>query len=336
MRSGENETSLVIGLADAAGAVSWAWTGGGSATGATATIPVTAGGTVTVTATRTVTTGTSRTFTGYFFFNHPSVADDGPEGGMHFRYSEDPDYNHSTQAVSATDNSWTAGGSALGNSPDWSNIVSLAAGTRVDITGFASFDGSTSTDAVDRNAALSRRRALALRHLLLKANPGLDIPAAVTADGQTTSGANQSAGRPPFWRAVATFTQPATMVETTTATLHRPPTATPPAPVTNPDPEPAPPEFPDWFRRVGLRLQLDRGEIVLAEINGEVDIRTAAERAVASNDSQAELPPAPNDHDGIPQFVVRLDLDKTSGDWKVTVAFRAVDEDTDGLWKIVR
>jgi len=336
VRVGENETSIVVGLAEADGAVVWAWTGGGTATGATASIPVAAGATVTVTATRTVTNGTSRTFTGYFFFNHPSVADDGPEGGMHFRYSEDPDYTHSTRAVSATDNSWTPGGSALGKSPDWSNIVTLAAGTHVDITGFASFDGSTSADAVARNVALSRRRALALRHLLLKANPRLDIPAVVTADGHSTSEANQSAGRPPFWRAVATFTQPANLVETTTATLHRPPAARPPAPVTNPDPEPSPPEFPDWFRRVGLRLQLDRGEIVLAEINGEIDIRTAAERAIASNDPQAELPPAPNAHDGISQFVVRLDLDKTSGDWKVTAAFRAVDGDTDGLWKIVR
>lgn len=335
-RAGENQTAIVVGLADATGDVQWAWDGGGSASGPTATIPVAAGDTVTVTATRTVTTGGTRTFTSYFFLNHPSVADDGPEGGMHFRYSEDPDHNHTTQAVSATDNSWTAGGTALANSPEWNNIVGLAAGTQVDITGFASFDGRTTTDAVDRNVALSRRRALALRHLLLQANPDLSIPATVTADGHATSEANTSAGRPPFWRATATFTQPATVVETTTATLHRPPAATPPQPVTNPDSEPAPPEFPDWFRRVGLRLQLDRGEIVLAEINGEIDIRTAAERAIASNDPLAELPPAPNDHDGISQFVVRLDLDKSSGDWKVTVAFRAVDQDTDGLWKIER
>jgi hypothetical protein len=169
----------------------------------------------------------------------------------------------------------------------------------------------------------------------LQANSGLVI-GAVAFDGFTTSKANQASGRPAFWRAEASFTQPVTTTETTTAVLHREVPTAPVVPVTNPDPEPDQPAFPDWFHRVGLKLQLDRGDVVLAEINGEIDIRTAAERSLASNDPTATLPPAPNPNDGISQFLVRLDLDKVKAEWQISAAFKAIDADTDGLWKITR
>ncbi len=336
--AGSDDVSAGVTLADPTGTITWSWPGAAPVTAANATVPVAAGQSVTVTAQRTVTATTPRTFTAYYHFNHPTNAEDGSTAPKHFHYSDDPDNVNAFPALDPDKDTWTTAQRLAGTS-GWADLLALGAGDSVTITGFASFDGDP--DAVDFNKELSRRRAEALEHLLQQARqaaaqPSLAIVQPLTADGFATSKANPGTPRPEYWSAVASYQQPTTTSATSTVTLVRPPNDAPPEPVTPANAEPARPGFPDWFHRIGLKVRLERGDVVLVEINGEIDIRTAAERGLAANDPTAQLPPAPNPNDGISRFLLRLDLDRTASEWKITAAFTAIDADTDGLWKVER
>lgn len=330
---GQDDVSIELSLADATGTITWD-APASPTSGATTHVPVAAGSTVNVTAHRHINPTEPITLTSFFHYDHPKSGEDGTSQAQNFNYSSDPDKTHSTKAVNESDAGWTANGTPIKSSPQWQALATLPAGSHVDIEGFASYDGYNDSDAIARNQSLSKRRAEGLAHLLAQL-PNLVVNP-VTFRGFDASFADQAAGRPTYWKAVATYKATAPIDETLTAVLRRDATADPPLPVTPTDPEPARPGFPDWFHRVGLKMRLERSDVVLLEINGEIDIRTAAERSLASNDPQATLPPPTNPNDGISQFVLRLDLDRTSSDWKVTAAFKAIDADTDGLWKIER
>lgn len=336
---GSDDAGATLTLADPTGDVSWSWPGQAPiGPSPRVTVPVAAGATVTVTATRTVTAATPRTFSAYFHFDHPSAAEDGATAPKHFRYSASPEHTNAFPAVGPDSDAWSTA-QPMAATSGWGELLGLADGAAVTVTGFASFDGDA--DKATYNVELSRRRAEALESLLQKArsaagHAALQIAHPLGADGFVTSQASPTVPRPEFWRATAAYAQPSTVTTVSTLTLTRPPDDAPVTPVTPAEVEPERPGFPDWFHRVGLRVRLERGDVVLVELNGEIDLRTAAERGLASNDPQAELPPPTNPNDGISRFVLRLDLDKTASEWKVTAAFTAIDADTDGLWKVER
>ena len=333
---GGDDTAAELTLADTTGAVSWSWPGQ-TATGAVARVPVAAGQSIPVSASRTVAATTARTLSAFFHHDHPTVAEDGDTAPRSFAYSTSEENTNAFPAESESSAAWTTS-RPLDDTTGWDELLALGASDAVTIRGFASYDGDDTK--ADYNEALSRRRAEGLQAKLQAARTAAGQPALsigpVQADGFATSKANPTEPRTGFWKAVASYNQPSTSTDTSTTTLRRPPAEEPAPPVTPTDAEPARPAFPDWFHRIGLRVRLERGDVVLAEINGEIDLRTAAERSLASNDPQAQLPPPVGASDGISQFVLRLDLDKAASEWKVTAAFKAVDADTNGLWDIDR
>jgi large repetitive protein len=331
----QDNTSIELTLSDTRGTVTWDAPPASPTTGPVTRVIVTPGATVNVTAHRNLPAGQMQTLPIYYHYDHPTASeDDGPPPSQHFNYSRNVTNTSGGRAIDETSPNFT--GLPITITASFSPLLSLPAATPATVTGFASFDG-TATDTTDHrnyNLRLSERRAKGAAALLAENFPNLALSFGVSA-GDTESRSNQPAGRPEYWKATVSYATPA-VDETLTAVLRRAPSDHPPPPVTPTDPEPARPGFPDWFHRVGLKCRLERSEIVLLEINGEIDIRTGAERFLASNDPQATLPPPPPASDGISQFVLRLDLDRTASEWKVTASFRAVEQDTNGLFMVER
>lgn len=327
-----NETGeeVELTLVDASGVITWS-APANPTTGPVTRVTVAAGGTVNVQATRTVASGSPQSVTGYFQFDRPTLADDGSTAPRHYRFSTDADNTHTAPARGESQDGWL-GGTELRGSAEWEKLRALPAGTQVQIEGYASFDGDVSKK--EYNDDLSGRRASGLGELIRSNLLGVTV--ASVGRGYDESRNHPEQPQRDFWKAVATFVQPTTVAQTFTGELRRPAADSPPKPVASTEPDPSRPVFPDWFHRLGARVRLERGDVVLCEIFGQIDIRTAAEQRLASNDPDATLPPALNVSDGISDFVVRLDLDKAASAWKVTASFSAVDADTDGLWHTER
>ncbi len=336
-KAGEDETTVELRLADpASGTITWDPPAVATGTG-TAKVTVAGGQTVDVTAHRHLAATDAVTLTAYFHYDHPAAGEDGTPADPNFAYSLSPDNTHSAPAVGTASAAWS-GGTDLRNSPAWAALGALprspGSELHLDVEGFASYDGKDDAATTSWNEDLAARRAAGLGRILTELG---NVDVTLSSHGFDASRATDPAHphNPKFWKATATATAGAARDETYTAHISRPAPDAPPPPAAPTDPEPARPGFPDWFHRLGVKVRLERGDVVLVQLDGEIDIRTATEQRLAANDPQATLPPA-NPGDGISDFVLRLDLDRSASAWKVTASFRAVDADLDGLWKVER
>ncbi|WP_372594859.1 hypothetical protein [Actinotalea sp.] len=326
-------TAVTVGLSPAAtGSVAWTWPGG-SASGATAQIPVAAGAPLDVTATLTRTTALTTTIDAYTGFDRPT----GPQvaAGPATPWHLDPANLRSAPWASRT----AAGGAPpLLDAAGLARLAALPKDVAWTVEGFASSEGYTDDGHVAHNQALSERRRDALVAVLRTVDPvrypelGFTSVTAGTAHGQTAAAASTSPvpGDPSWWRATATAHVDQTV--TTTARLERP---VAPPPVRDLDPTPTKPPVPACFRKIGVTVELLRGTFVRAEVYGEIDIRTATENRLAASGTDP-LPAASNPNDGISRFLLRLRIAEDRSSWDVTGEFRAIEADTDGLWQTRR
>lgn len=322
----QSATTATVKLLPEGGTVSWTWSGGGSASGATAQVPVAEGATVSVTAQRDLVTQIEC----YTLFDRPRS---GSTAALE-AWAINPS-NTRTEPAGRRDG-W-AGGTDFQATGSLARFAQYPAGTTWTIDGYASYE----SDSFDGDAAATQRHNLALSGrrrdalvTILKERTSIPDTAIVagTAHGHSMAQTSTSPapGAPDWWRAVATATLPVPASETVTADLTRPTTA-PPGP--DPDPLPTNPPTPDCFRKLGFRVELIRGTFVRAEVYGEFDIRTAAEQRLAANSTSA-LPARTNPSDGISTFLVRLRIAEDRASWAVNAEFRAVEGDLDGLAKL--
>ncbi len=329
----QNLTHATVALSpDDGGDLTWTWPGG-SATGATAQIPVASGATVAVTVTRTVTPATVEAFSAYTLFDRPK-ASQFPSGD-----STDWTVNPINLATSPAA-SRTGFGSAqpfLGTD-SLARLAQIPKNTKLTVEGFASYEGHDDAGQVEWNQKLSERRRDALIHLLTT-HEELKFTNVVTGTAHGQQAAKDAPATPglpapgssAWWRATATPELAGPSTETITAELTRPPTKA----VDDIDPEPQRPLVPDCFRKLGVRVELIRGTFVRAEVYGEFDVRTAAEARLDEHTSD-ELPPRTNPSDGICTFLVRFRIAEDRSSWLTSAEFRAIEGDLDGLAKVDR
>ena len=88
----------------------------------------------------------------------------------------------------------------------------------------------------------------------------------------------------------------------------------------------------DFFRGLHLRIRLERNKLVMFEIGGTFDFKTAAERArTAINPSPAAL--FPNKDDGLTKFRVTITHDTATKELTEEFALMAAGTDLNGLWQ---
>lgn len=325
----QTATAATVALSpDDGGDIAWTWTGGGSATGATAVVPVAAGATVNVTATRTANTTSTQTFSLYTLFNRPKPQHFG-QGNT--AWADNPANTGSSPAASRT--GWGSTRPFL--DPDTeARIGQIPLGTTITVEGFASYEGDDDGGTVDVNQGLSERRRDVLLHLLntIFGRPPADlVPGTAWGHTKAEGTTNPAPDAPDWWRATASYQLTTPLTETVTAELTRPPAP----PTTAIDPEPHRPLVPDCFRKTGVRVELIRGTFVRAEIYGEFDVRTAAEARLDQHTDE-ELPARTNPSDGICTFLVRLAVAEDRASWTTKAEFRAIEGDLDGLVKVER
>ena len=278
----QTATDVTLALSPAGGDITWSWPGGAPTTGATVTVPVAAGAPVVVTAVRSHAAATLLQIDAYTLFNRPA-----PTEGVAFA-----DNPHNVHAAPASDRGW-------GSSPELvdqafcDRIAALPAGTTWTVEGWASYEDDNSQGQQDRNMGLSRRRRDALIRILECAGATGITPGTAHGHDAARDGVSPDppAGAAPprdpsWWHARAKASLGAATSETVTAELTRPP-AQPPA---DPDPRPTDPGRPDFFRKLGVRVELIRSTFIRAELYGEFDIQTAAEERPSQASSRA--PPA--------------------------------------------
>jgi large repetitive protein len=344
-----DDTHVTVGITDAAAtALSWTWDGGGSATGATATIPLTAGQQVSVTATR-ATSGTADLDV-FYRFDRPRATEDGTgQGPPNFAFSEDAANTHTTEATTADDGAqWaTDGQDVVGNTDIAARLGLLAPAATVNVTGFASFDSTDdSYDTPEHriyNDRLANRRAAGVADLLTKLAQTVGRtnitfqPSHVSegsGDGFAASKADRGTPGSHYWRATAAGI-PLPGQESISGVVSRmTDTGTPAVPP--PAPRDSPPPSPSWFRKLQLQVKLERSRFVFLKILGEVDFYTATEQQLASAQTPQHLPARSNSMDGVTDMILQITVDDAAATWSVDAVFRAVDADVDGLWTAYR
>ncbi|HET6877409.1 MAG TPA: hypothetical protein VFH38_07755, partial [Jatrophihabitans sp.] len=343
--TGSDDTNVTVALTDSSiTSVQWAWDGGGSASGASATVPLGAGATISVTATYP-TSGTADVDV-YFRYDHPKAGEDGTDGAVtSYPYSTAADNTHSTESADATVHAdWTPGGHAVAGDLDLKARLALLPAGSVTVSGFASFDAADyDTDEHRRyNDALANRRAAgaaALLHGLADRSDVTFTPAVLAiGGGQGYADSQAQFGTTParhFWRATLPNV-PLAGTDQVTATIIRGTTqGTPPAHA--PTPRQPPPASPSWFRKLQLRLDLERSRFKELKILGEVDLYTATEQQLAHAQTPQHLPTRPdNSNDGVTDMTLDILVDDAAASWTVDASFRAIDADVDGLWTLYR
>lgn len=217
----------------------------------------------------------------------------------------------------------------------------------VTIDSHASYEPSDPEPAA-ADQALSERRLEVAKRITTAALPSATITG--TAHGHTVAEARDPQESLVSDRvAIVTgeVTTPETVID---ATLSRPPRPDPPDPPPQPDPAKAPPaaapnEAPPIFRRLSLRLRIERNVFVLGEVSGELDFETQAEAAMRnvaltppSEPACIELrppaldPTAPaNPDDGVVRFALRLTHDPATHELTEVLQLGAHPDDRDGL-----
>ena len=202
------------------------------------------------------------------------------------------------------------------------------------VEGCASFEDDDTTGQRDKTATSAR--AAATRCGACSRAPRFTVAAGGAAHGHDDA-RDRTASDPPsrdprWWHARATASPtPARDDRDGDGRAGAP--GGPPEP--DPDPRPTEPRRPDFFRKIGVRVELVRGTFVRAELYGEFDIHTAAEERITAS-TTATPPVRTNPNDGICTFLVRLRIAEDRSSWLVSAEFRAIEGDLDGLAKLER
>lgn len=200
------------------------------------------------------------------------------------------------------------------------------------------------TEDAARDLVLSQRRLDVAEAIIREARPAATFDER-QAHGQV--GADSSAS----WQvAIVTATvsagDPPITITATIGRGHAPPAPVPVTPETPPAPGAPPPPAnrpPSTFRRLGLRLRLERNIPVLAEIRGELDFETKIEgelRSATANPSgdlalqQQNGASASNSEDGVVDFKLTVIYDTATRFLSETLSLGAAPSDTDGLLRM--
>jgi large repetitive protein len=282
------------------------------------------------------------TLTSYFNFDQPK-----PGRNDIDEYSINSNNSHTAPAVDETPSSGWTGGAAVIPTHE-ATLSSVPAGTQINITGVASYEGEDSNQQKRHNYQLSRNRADAFRKLIEDRFPSRFTFATGPQPPLATSGVpppdaawvtdwkTHTAPRNTWWKAVAQIPATPLPATVTTAQLRRPPSTEPRTEVI-PDTPPADPAPPSWFRSAKLKVRIVRNSFVALEISGEVDFETAVEERVRDGGVGANQVPelsglgAQNPADGIVQYKLLVQIDDASQTKIVSVALGADPADTDGL-----
>lgn len=235
------------------------------------------------------------------------------------------------------------------------DFLKRANGADINIRGRASViaEDSTKSGIAAYNQVLSDNRAEAVRQAItsldVRDTAGTGIPVHV---GESFGSGTQDAQQAPktnyhhedFEDAILTFAPPARGASQATVRLTQPP---PPPPKKEPPPAQQLPDSP-VFRRVGFRVGLQRNELVLAEVHGELDFKTTAE-AKAGQIRQAAAPSSPpatlvaqtspsasanpdvNPADGVVDFRIAVVYDTATNLRTIEVVLGAGEADRNGL-----
>ncbi|PFG19801.1 DUF6603 domain-containing protein [Serinibacter salmoneus] len=312
----QSAATATLALASGASAT-WTWPGGGTgAPAATAEVPLAVGEEVEVTATLTAAA--------------PPALD------AYLRYDTPEPHENTAAWSSVATHIRTIPATSRRAAPTGETFAALAGRSLAAFPGAVRVDGYASYEGDDAQATynleLSRRRAESVARVLEAA--GYTVTHPVLAHGHThardgipvvpgESAAPPGSGH--WWRVRVSAT--AGSAPPLRARLQRPA----PAPVIDRDPAPARSGKPDCFRRLGLEVELLRGEFIRCELWGEFDIQTAAEAALDAGGQPPLGGRGPNPLDGVCAFRVRLRVAGDGGAWEVTAQFRALEGDIDGL-----
>lgn len=212
--------------------------------------------------------------------------------------------------------------------------------------GHASFNHVT---AAARDQVLSERRRDIARDIILAARPG-------TVFVENEAHGHDGAGPGAEWRVARISAKlPGTPAQVDfTATVQRGPRQ--PAPNQNNDPPPSAPATqpnrpPSVFRRLGVRIRLERNVVVLAEVRGELDFETKMESTLRSHTAAELADPAyedatlnltgtgsatvnANPEDGVVDFKLTVTYDTATRFLAETLTLGASPNDTDGLLQL--
>jgi hypothetical protein len=147
----------------------------------------------------------------------------------------------------------------------------------IQIFGYASYEKKDDTEHEELNKELSQRRAEVFKKLIEDVSAPATVPV-VIQDFFGTSIAKKF-DRPPkdkeYFTSVATYADPLPPpVKSAHAEVFRPADEeiTKPSPA-DPSPSPAEPKRPSAFRRLSVKVRLQRNKFVLIEVAGEFDVR---------------------------------------------------------------
>lgn len=230
---------------------------------------------------------------------------------------------------------------------DWLQNRSLdGVDGQIFIDGYSSFQSASSAP---RDMLLSQRRVKVAEVIAAQARPA--VAPAKTAHGHfdLISAGQPNSDTPQHQVArIRARTARARPPATLTATLNRPPLpTTPPTPVptTTPTPKAAPNAPPDIFRRLSLRVRLERNVPVIIELSGRLDFETSAEKQlrngatsvghsfnVADTNLGTTTPPSqPNAEDGVVDFTLNVTFDPAVHSLTETLTLGAAPADANGL-----
>ncbi|CAM2069351.1 hypothetical protein SCOR_28530 [Sulfidibacter corallicola] len=117
-----------------------------------------------------------------------------------------------------------------------------------------------------------------------------------------------------------------------TGTLTRGEDVVPQIPVL-PPPPPFPParKKPDFFRRVSLRIRIERNVLTLVEVSGEVNFETAMERSMRNGIDPNMQALRQNPDDGAVEFLLSVGFDTATRFLTENLQLHAAQGDTDGI-----
>jgi hypothetical protein len=238
------------------------------------------------------------------------------------------------------------------------NLILRIGGGNVHINGRASFNGDKSQASVDHNITVSTNRATALHDAMVEiaTAQGLDITGKF--DTPTHNGFAEALGAGAkndhsFEDAIATLVAPSVTPPPATrqATVKRGTAIPPPALPTIATPTPTEPPRAPWLHRISFRVRLERWPVetlfpVLAEVSGEIDLRTADEEAadkvrsatgitdstgnpIVTSPSATTKTPPPGD--GTTDFRLTISFDTATDRLTEEIVIGAAESDTNGL-----
>ena len=338
----QDSSTITISLDPPSASTSWKIGSNPPEIGASVTIPLAAGETKPVEA--SLSDGTVNSINCYFRFDQPGST-------MPSGFALDYNNSNSSPAVDPSSSTfWLP--PAIPFMDKFRAALRQLNGASLTLVGSASYELN---DAKDKyNYLLSRRRAEALRQLLVSEANHPDPAQRIPAFTLTTAPADIGAAAPPsawvsdwkthssprnlWWKASIEGFGPITIPGSITqGEVTRPAAAQPVPPPPALTTPPAPPQAPDWFRSIALKVRIVRDQFVAVELSGELDFETAAEeklrnRGVGSGQiPQFEGLGSQNPSDGIVKYLILYQTDPASQTDQIKLYLGADPNDKDGL-----